>query len=115
MPRYVVLEHDHPFLHWDLMLETGDVLRTWRLADPPQPGQETAATALGNHRRFYLDHQGPVSQNRGCVVRWDAGSFTWMTDESSLVCVCLLGRRLQGRAVLTQIEGDKWSFSLLHA
>ena len=27
MPRYVILEHDHPVLHWDLMLEAGGVLQ----------------------------------------------------------------------------------------
>ena len=27
MPRYVVLEHDFPTLHWDLMLEFGSVLQ----------------------------------------------------------------------------------------
>src|SRR5205807_395991 len=43
MPRFVILEHDHPELHWDLMLEAGPVLRTWRLAAPPQPGRAVAA------------------------------------------------------------------------
>ena len=23
MPRFVILEHDHPEVHWDLMLEAG--------------------------------------------------------------------------------------------
>src|SRR5262249_60769057 len=44
MPRYVVLEHDHPGLHWDFMLEAGAVLRTWRLSAPPQPGHSVPAT-----------------------------------------------------------------------
>src|SRR2546429_613448 len=43
MPRFVILEHDHPELHWDLMLEAGPVLRTWPLAAPPQPGGASAA------------------------------------------------------------------------
>ena len=47
MPRFVILEHDHPRLHWDLMLQTGDALRTWRLASPPTRGCEgIAATAI---------------------------------------------------------------------
>ncbi len=115
MPRYVVLEHDHPFLHWDLMLEAGDVLRTWRLADPPRPGPEIAATALGNHRCFYLDYEGPVSGDRGRVVRWDAGCFTWQTDESAHVVVSFQGGCLHGRAVLTQLDEEKWSFILADA
>lgn len=76
MPRFVILEHDHPELHWDLMLETGDVLRTWRLAEPPTAiGQSIRAIPIADHRTMYLDYEGPVSGNRGTVNRWDAGRF----------------------------------------
>jgi hypothetical protein len=112
MSRYVVLEHDHPFLHWDLMLEAGDVLRTWRLAAPPRPGQVIAATALGNHRRLYLDYEGPVSGDRGRVVRWDAGSFTWLTNESDRLAVELQDGRLRGTVLLAQVREEEWSFTL---
>lgn len=112
MPRYVILEHDHPQLHWDFMLEAGDVLRTWRLGAQPQPGQLVAALALGNHRAVYLDYEGQVSGNRGRVQRWDAGTFSWLRDDSGSVEVLLRGRRLHGRAVLTRIQGDEWSFKL---
>ncbi len=27
--RFAILNHDHPFLHWDLLLEDGDRCRTW--------------------------------------------------------------------------------------
>ena len=74
MPRFVILEHDHPVLHWDFMLEAGDVLRTWRLSAPPIRGAIVAAERIGDHRRLYLDYEGPVSDGRGNVVRWDAGS-----------------------------------------
>ena len=79
MPRYVILEHDHPHRHWDLMLESGDVLRTWRLAEPPQPGRAVAAEPIGDHRRAYLDYEGPIRGNRGRVKRWDGGSCDWET------------------------------------
>ena len=45
MRRFVILEHDHPKLHLDLMLEAGDVLQTWRLAGAPSPGRSIDATA----------------------------------------------------------------------
>ncbi|MCS7047501.1 MAG: hypothetical protein NZO58_14185, partial [Gemmataceae bacterium] len=81
MPRYVILEHDHPALHWDFMLERGDVLRTWRLPAPPSIGK-IAAQALADHRRAYLDYEGPVSGNRGTVRRWDAGTYATITPET---------------------------------
>jgi hypothetical protein len=112
MPRYVILEHDHPCLHWDLMLEAGDLLRTWRLAVPPQPGRTVPATSLGSHRRLYLDYEGPVSGDRGRVVRWDAGTFQWEVDEAGQVAVQLQGGRCQGRALLQRTSGQEWSFEL---
>jgi hypothetical protein len=69
MPRFVILEHDHPELHWDFMLEAGAVLRTWRLAAPPALGQVVAAAASFDHRLLYLDYEGPVSGGRGTVRR----------------------------------------------
>jgi hypothetical protein len=113
MPRYVLLEHDHPVLHWDLMLEAGDGLRTWRLAAPPQPGPVIPAVLLGNHRKMYLDYEGPVSGNRGHVVRWDAGAFTWQAEESGRVVVELEGQRLHGTAFLEQVQGEKWSLTFV--
>ncbi len=39
MPRFVVLEHTWNGVHWDFMLEAGEVLRTWAIdaADRPRP------------------------------------------------------------------------------
>lgn len=100
MPRYAILEHDHPHRHWDLLLEAGDVLRTWRLSDEPAAGQTIAAEATFDHRLVYLDYEGPISGGRGSVVQWDAGTFTWVKDESDQIIVQLAGKRLQGTAHL---------------
>lgn len=110
MPRFVVLEHDHPHLHWDLMLEKGEVLRTWRLASPPTAGQDIAAEAIGDHRLAYLDYEGPVSGGRGRVCRWDAGSFTWTLDTPGKVVICLEGRRLCGTVHLCRGASGEWRF-----
>jgi hypothetical protein len=110
--RYVILEHDHPQLHWDLMLEAGDVLRTWRLARPPRQGETVAAEAAFDHRPFYLDYEGPVSGNRGTVVRWDAGTFTWLEEGEDRVAVRLHGQRLRGEAMLRRGSAGAWTFRL---
>jgi hypothetical protein len=109
-PRFVVLEHDHPFLHWDLMLEAGDSLRTWRLAAPPGPGVVTEATPLGDHRRLYLDYEGPVSGDRGRVSRWDRGTFTWEREGEEPV-VRLDGGRLRGVLRLERQPDGTWRAS----
>jgi DNA polymerase Ligase (LigD) len=111
MPRFVILEHDHPKLHWDFMLETGEVLRTWRLAEAPVlAGATIPATTIGDHRRFYLDYEGPVSGGRGCVSRWDAGDYEDAVIEVDRVQVRLQGQRLRGAAVLERTSRDEWRF-----
>lgn len=110
MPRYVVLEHDHPDLHWDFMLEAGATLRTWRLGAPPELGQSLPTEETFPHRRLYLEYEGPVSGGRGSVKRWDAGIFTWDL-QGKTVAVVLKGQRLRGRAVLERHSaGDLWRF-----
>jgi hypothetical protein len=112
MPRFVILEHDHPAKHWDLMLERGEVLRTWRLAASPVVGTAVSAEASFDHRRTYLDYEGPIRGGRGRVVRWDAGEFVWLTDEANQIAIGLRGERCRGTAVLRRQPGDSWSFTI---
>jgi hypothetical protein len=107
MPRFVVLEHDHPSRHWDLMLEEGPSLWSWRLPAPPGPGVQQAERTP-DHRLLYLDYEGPVSGNRGKVVRWDAGEFSWRAREPGRLEVELHGQRLRGTLVLIEEDGN-WS------
>jgi hypothetical protein len=91
VPRFVLLEHDWPRRHWDLMLEAGGVLRTWRLAEPPTPGKDIQAEPIADHRNAYLDYEGPVSGNRGTVTRCDQGEFAWHRNDEAGVIVLLAG------------------------
>jgi hypothetical protein len=115
MPRFVVLEHDHPVLHWDLMLEAGDVLQTWRLTAAPEIGSNlNDATALDDHRLAYLDYEGPVSGNRGRVRRWDAGVFEEESDSVPTARKLIFrGGRILGRVLLERVEGTSWRFVYL--
>ena len=111
MPRFVVLTHDHPFLHWDLMLEQGDSLRTWRLSQPLDSAGPIAAEPLPDHRLAYLDYEGRVSGDRGTVERWDAGRYELIESTADLVRVKLAGRRLGGDASISREQtGVAWLF-----
>jgi hypothetical protein len=111
VPRFVVLEHDHPVLHWDLMLEHDGQLRTWRLLREPVGDDHVPAEPLPAHRLAYLDHEGPVSGDRGTVTRWDAGTYEVVdTDEVVETGVdgptfVLVGRRLVGRFAFVTWDG----------
>lgn len=106
MPRFVLLIHDHPFVHWDLLVQRGEVLRSWRLLESPDrwcsatESVDLSAEAIGDHRLLYLDYDGPVSRERGRVVRWDHGQVEWLADLESSVRLRLSGSRLVGELVL---------------
>ena len=74
-PRFVILKHDHPFLHWDLLLEEKSTARTWRLLRKPCLSEPIAAQPLPPHRLLYLDYEGPVGNDRGYVERILAGTY----------------------------------------
>jgi hypothetical protein len=80
--RYVVLHHtgiDRP--HYDLMFERDPhgALVTVRCSDWP-PGEGTVFEWIGDHRRSYLDYEGPVPGNRGEVARVEAGVYSVQAD-----------------------------------
>ena len=105
LSRFVILIHDHPFLHWDLLVQCGDVLRSWRLLESParwlsDPSIAVAAESIAAHRLMYLDYEGPVSRERGQVARWDQGLAEWISEDGSSVRVRLNGERLVGELTI---------------
>lgn len=112
MPRFVILTHDHPFLHWDFLLEWGGVLRSWRLLELPRESPcAIFAEALPDHRRLYLDYEGPVSRNRGAVQRWDWGEYELLEDSPNGMRIRLSGQKVQGEAVLELHDQEcRWVF-----
>jgi hypothetical protein len=126
MPRFVLLYHECPPgyarpSHWDFMLEAGDSLRTWALIELPRDWQAAhaqtdlviadcapisdsntvLADSLGDHRRDYLDYEGPVGGERGRVTRIDAGLFQTVAESSQRWRIELFGQHLQGTVTLT--------------
>jgi hypothetical protein len=110
MPRFAILSHDHPFPHWDFLIEQPDACRTWRLLKLPNCSSEVPAEPLADHRLMYLDYEGPVSGNRGTVTAWDRGSFEWLVDLPSQIQVTLQGNRLNGVASVIQC-GQAWTWT----
>ncbi len=82
-PRFVIVKHDRPFLHWDLLLEEATSARTWRLLRKPCLNEPIAAERLPDHRLMYLDYEGPVSNDRGMVQRVLAGTYAVAAGSSS--------------------------------
>lgn len=107
---FVILEHDHPFIHWDFMFEEEGVLRSWRLLSEPVMEEWIPAEQLPPHRRFYLDYEGPVSGNRGEVTRWDFGTCLLGEVQDEKISLTLSGSRLTVNMTLerTSPNGETW-------
>jgi len=74
--RYVVLRHEGVIPpHYDLMFETaaGSKLATWRSEIWPI-NRPVSLERLGDHRRDYLEYEGPLSGDRGFVRRVTSGT-----------------------------------------
>jgi hypothetical protein len=108
VPRFVVLEHDWPAPHWDLLLECGPVLKAWRLLVEPGPGVRVPAEPNHDHRLMYLDYEGPLSGDRGTVRRWDAGTFEGEIGGEAGWTITLTGGRLTGPARLIRTNQAGW-------
>jgi hypothetical protein len=87
--RYVVLRHDAVSSpHYDLLFETapGSPLASVRcLAWPPAP--DAPLERIADHRRIYLDYEGPVSGDRGHVTRVASGSCAVTPTEDGSLAV----------------------------
>ena len=120
MPRFVVLYHETPAgyprgTHYDLMLEQGEVLRTWALDALPAAGQTVLAERLPDHRTAYLEFEGAIAGNRGSVSRYDSGEYEVAEEIATRLVVRLRGVKLPGTITLAADDEDashRWRVSL---
>lgn len=117
MPRFVLLFHELPTTnprksHWDLLLEpelataeasAAGLLRTWALETPLDGPQPLKAERLADHRRLYLDYEGPISGDRGEVCRVAAGEYRLLEDSAAQTIVILESAKFRGRLVIEHI------------
>lgn len=112
MHRFVVLRHEPGAasdrkLHWDLMLEDDSGLRTWALDSEPRSGASIDATELPEHRKDYLDYEGPVSNDRGFVTRVDHGTYTVIRQSSAELVIEIEGEHLRAAVTLQNRGADQ--------
>ncbi len=108
MPRrFVILEHDHPFLHWDLLLEEEYSARTWRLLRKPCLGEPIAAERLPDHRLIYLGYEGVVSGDRGSVKRFLSGTYEPMFDQTDVFSIALLNNCFAKSALIRTLNDGR--------
>jgi hypothetical protein len=117
MPRFVLLEHLWDGVHWDFMLEAGEVLRTWAIDAPIVAGVDLPARAIADHRRLYLEYEGEISGNRGRVRRLDEGTYRVLLWSAEHIRVELAGSQLVGEVDLRRDSSGSagvtsWNFRI---
>ena len=97
--------------HYDLMIEAGDTLATWRLQSLPWslgPGESVLAEALPDHRRDYLTYEGPIIRGRGTVRIVDSGTLAELPGAEGQRRFELRGRCSRGVFTLGRLRSGCW-------
>jgi len=92
----------------------GSALKTWSLPQSPEANREMTCQALPDHRLAYLDYEGPISDGRGSVARWDQGMYQTVEQTSMRWVIELHGAKLDGRTTLAQQGTDTTEWTLLY-
>ncbi|MFQ5502794.1 MAG: DNA polymerase ligase N-terminal domain-containing protein [Phycisphaerae bacterium] len=111
--RFVVLHHvEATGDHYDLMIEMGNQLATWKLHDPPEhiESEPYGVDRLPDHRPLYLDYEGPISGDRGHVTRHDSGVCVVHKHTDTRWAVTFCGQHLKGDYILECLDqsGARW-------
>ena len=112
-PRFVVQEHHARRLHWDFRLEHDGVLVSWAVPKgvPMDPKTNHLAVHVEDHPLDYIDFAGDIpagNYGAGKVLIWDSGTYETEKWSDREVMVILHGKRLKGRYVLFQTNGENW-------
>jgi bifunctional non-homologous end joining protein LigD len=112
--RFVIQEHTTPEgVHWDLMIEKGGVLITFRLSQSPENARNRAieAVRIFDHPLRFLTYEGPVQKETGKVRIVERGSCRLLDENEDCMTLDLQGVLLQGSFTLTRLEDARWEFA----
>jgi hypothetical protein len=108
--RYVILHHmDVAEPHFDLMFETlpGSDLATWR--SPIWPIEQTITlTRLRDHRRFFLQYEGALTNERGMVQRVADGECEVEIGEADVLRIQIINGTSPTALLLRKVSDNQW-------
>ncbi|MGD1041817.1 MAG: DNA polymerase ligase N-terminal domain-containing protein [Sedimentisphaerales bacterium] len=110
--RFVIQRHtrDGERPHWDLMLERGTVLETYRVCLPPEDWgyKPMEAVRIFDHPLKFLSYEGSVNKGKGRVEIADAGTYCLLTQNEEQRQLSFTGKLLKGKFKFCLIESDRW-------
>ncbi len=111
MNKFVIQKHTKAGdIHWDLMLESGNALQTWRLDSPPKKlkNQITTAIKIFDHPLKFLTYEGPVNNGQGKVEIADSGNYEIAKRSETKMEFDLRGKIVTGNFILELTAKDNW-------
>ena len=110
--KYVIQRHEkqNEPTHWDLMLENGTVLETYRVSLPPEDwgAKPVEAVRIFDHPLKFLNYEGSVNKGKGTVEIADCGTYRLIEKNETQQQISFVGNLLRGEFQLCLIEGDRW-------
>jgi DNA ligase D-like protein (predicted 3'-phosphoesterase) len=111
--RFVVQLHDATRLHYDLRVQSGEVLRSWAVPKGPSldPAIRRLAVPVEDHAMSAGDFEGVHSgqaRGTGAVIIWDEGTAEIIRDQPGHLSLVLHGHKLSGGFGLTQTGEQRW-------
>jgi bifunctional non-homologous end joining protein LigD len=110
--RFVIQRHnrDGELPHWDLMLENGTVLETYRVSLPPEDWCDKPAEAVRifDHPLKFLSYEGSVNKGKGRVEIADCGTYRLLEKNETQQRISFAGNLLKGEYRFCLIEGGRW-------
>ena len=118
MRSMVLLRHEMAdgTRHFDWLIDPGSprALLTFRVAEPIHTGgsRAFAAEMIPDHRRMYLDFEGPIPGGRGRVARVARGALIALGEQQGRVVIRGSLGALAGIFVGLRADGPWWRFAV---
>lgn len=112
--KFVVQKHIRrdQAIHWDLMLEVGEILETYRLELPPEKlvKGKCSATKIFDHPLKFLAYEGNVNKGKGRVEIADTGTYELLNEGKHRCELQFDGKILKDKFTLIHIKENDWEF-----
>lgn len=102
-------EREGEQVHWDLMLESGGCLQTYRVGIPPEEwgSRPVEAIKIFDHPLKFLTYEGSVNKGKGQVRIAEAGTYEVMGKTEDVRRIRFEGKILKGEFALRQIDSER--------
>jgi DNA ligase D-like protein (predicted 3'-phosphoesterase) len=111
--HFVVQQHDATALHYDLRIQSGEILRSWAVPKGPSldPKIRRLAVPVEDHSLAAGDFEGVhegQERGTGAVIIWDEGPADITRDEPGHLTFTAQGSKLAGGFALTRTGERRW-------